>query len=59
MREEINLNDIITDHLELGETIVDYITSLAVQLRGSEGIIMGPTDSDLAALALDRLAASL
>lgn len=58
MTKKIDLTDIIT-HLEPGETPADYIRGLAVQLRGSEGIMMGPSDSDLAALALDQLAASL
>ena len=58
MTEEINLTDIITN-LEPGETIAGYITGLADQLRGSAGIMMGPTDSDLTAIALDRLVANL
>lgn len=49
----------IVSDLATGETPADYIKGLADQLRGSEGIMMGPTDSDLAAIALDRLAASL
>jgi hypothetical protein len=56
--EEIDLNNIIAN-LDPSETAVDYIKGLAVQLRGSEGIMMGPTDSDLCAAALDRLAASI
>jgi hypothetical protein len=58
MTKEINVTDIITS-LEPGETPAGYIRGLADQLRGTEGIMMGPVDSDLAALALDRLAASL
>lgn len=56
--EEIYITDMITS-LKTGETTVDYIKGLADQLRDSEGIMMGPTDSDLCAAALDRLAASL
>lgn len=56
--EENYIIDLITD-LATGETPVDYVKGLADQLRGSEDILMGPSDSDLCAIALDRLAASL
>lgn len=42
-----------------GDKIVDIreqALELAVQLRGSEGVIMGPTDSDLCADALQHYA---
>jgi hypothetical protein len=56
--EEIDLTDIITS-LEPGETIADYIESFAAQFEEHKELCVGPTDSQVAVLALRRLAASL
>jgi hypothetical protein len=56
--EEISLTDIITS-LETGETIADYVKGLADQFERSEDLLVGPTDCQVAAVALHRLAASL
>jgi hypothetical protein len=56
--EEISLTDIITT-LEPGETIADYINGLADQFQESEELLCGPTDCQVAAAALRRLATNL
>jgi hypothetical protein len=49
--KELNISDILADHLEPGETPADYIRDLADQFEESEELLCGPTDLRVSALA--------